>query len=161
MLKLFTAFAIASLLLPGFARAEGSCHHEKTVKAEEATVAPHAHHAGHANADHTGDVEEVPHAALASSSDSVHMKGDCPSSHPGVVHSCSTHLALMKCGMHGCCIKSDIPVADDEASPKVAPEMAINARQELDLFSLKGTESLYLLEKLSNYYPPVPRPPSA
>ncbi len=68
---------------------------------------------------------------------------------------------LMKCGMHGCCLKSEVPVADDSLSPKVSPEMAIDAHAGLDPFFHEGPVSPYLLETISNYYPPVPRPPSA
>lgn len=151
MSKLFVAFAFALLLLPGFARAEEPCHQAQDGKAESGPVAAngvhgeHAHHAAHASG-----VEEVPQT----------VKKDCPH-HPGIVHTCSTQLALMKCGMHGCCIKTEEPVADGGSPSKGAPEIAIDGYQRLNPFSLKGLVSPYLLEKLSNHYPPVPRPPSA
>lgn len=158
--KLFMAFAFAFLLLPGFARAAESCHHGKPATAEEAPAASGLH-AGHAHsAALTDGIEEVPQAVPVSSVNGHKMKEDCLL-HPAVVQTCSTQRALMKCGMHGCCLKSETPPADDGSSPKVAPEMAIDASQGLYPLSLKGLAAPYLLATHSNRYPPVPRPPSA
>lgn len=159
--KLFAAFAFALLLLPGFALAEETCHHGKPGMAEEATVAASGPHAGHAHhAASADDIEEVPNAVPVSSVGDHTMKGDCPL-HPGFSHTCAAQRALMKCGMHGCCIKTEIPLADSGSSPKVSPEMAVDAHDGFHLFFLKGFTAPYLLSKLSNHYPPVPRPPSA
>lgn len=160
--KLFAAFAFALLSLPGFAWAEESCHHGETAMAEAAAVAANGLHADHAHpAAHAGGIEEVPQTVPVSSPGGHDMKGDCPH-RPDFAHACSAQLALMKkCGMHGCCIKTETPLADAGSSPKVAPEMAIDARQGLNPLSIKGIVTPYLPEKLSSHYPPVPRPPAA
>ncbi len=161
MFKLFGAFAFVLLLLPGFARAEEVCHHGESVKAEEGPVAANGAHADHVHsANHTDGIEEVPQTVASASPGEHNMKGDCPR-HPGLTQPCSMQFALMKCGMGGCCIKTEVPLADSGFSPKVAPEMAIDACRTLNLFSLKGPVSPYLLEELSSHYPPVLRPPLA
>lgn len=160
MPKLFAAFAFTFLLLPGFAWAEKSCHPAKPVIAEEAPAASGLH-AGHAHhAAQTDGIEEVPQTVPASSVDGHKMNKDCLLN-PAVVETCSTQRALMKCGMHGCCLKSETPPADDGSSPKVSPEMAIDAGQGIFPLSFKGFVAPYLLAKLSNHYSPVPQPPSA
>ncbi len=159
MFKLFMAFAVA-FLLPGFAWAAESCHHAETIVAG-ADAIDEGHHAGHKHSTAlSGGMEEVPQTAPVSTTEAHNMKEAC-AFHPGVTHSCSSQRALMKCGMHGCCIKSELPAADSGFSPKVSPEMAIDVHEGLNPFSLKGPVSPYLLETISNYYPPVPRPPSA
>lgn len=158
VLKLIMALTFALLLLPGFASAEERCHSGKAAMDGEAAIAS-GHDAAHEH--HPADgIEEVPQTVPVSAEAGLGAKGDCPR-HPGIVHTCSTQIALTKCGMHGCCIKSDVPLADDSFSPKVAPEMAIDADGGFNPHSLTGIATPYLLKKLSNLYPPNPRPPSA
>lgn len=160
MSKLFAAFAFALLLLPGFAWAGEACHGE-TAAAEVETVAANGLHAGHAHpAAHAGGIEEIPQTAPASPVNGHNMKEDCPHN-AGFGHTYSSRIALMKCGTGGCCIKTELPLADGGFSPKAAPEMAIDAHQGLNTLSSKELAAPYLLEKLSNLYPPVPRPPAA
>lgn len=150
VLKLIMALTFALLLPPGFASAQERCHEGKAGHA-----AAHEHHAASSDG-----IEEVPQTVPVSAEAGLGAKGDCPR-HPGIVHTCSTQIALTKCGMHGCCIKSEMPVADGGSSPKVSPEMAIDAGDGLNPQFLTGIATPYLLEKLSNHYPPNPRPPSA
>ncbi|MBI5637732.1 MAG: hypothetical protein HZA03_07175 [Nitrospinae bacterium] len=159
MSKLFAAFAFALLVLPGFAWAEESCHRGQAGKAEVETIDANERHAGHAHSA-AGGIEEIPQTAPVSSADGHNMNGDCPHN-SGFGQTYSSRLALMKCGTGGCCIKTEIPLADGGFSPKAAPEMAVDASQGLNTLSSKELAAPYLLEKLSNLYPPVPRPPAA